>query len=38
MKKAGGVMITDGVITNEAPDEAASAECEAFGEKAAKSV
>ena len=38
VKKAGGVMITDGVITNEAPDEAASAECEAFGEKAAKSV
>lgn len=38
VKKAGGVMIADGVIANEAPDEAASAECEAFGEKAAKSV
>lgn len=38
VKKAGGVMITDGVIANEAPDEAASAECEALGEKAAKSV
>ena len=38
MKKAGGVMIADGVIANEAPDEAASAECEALGEKAAKSV
>ena len=37
-KKAGGVMIADGVIANEAPDEAASAECEALGEKAAKSV
>lgn len=38
VKKAGGVMIADGVIANEAPDEAASAECEALGEKAAKSV
>ena len=38
VKKAGGVMITDGVIANEAPDETASAECEALGEKAAKSV
>lgn len=38
LKKAGGVMIADGVIVNEAPDEAASAECEALGEKAAKSV
>lgn len=38
VKKAGGVMIADGVIVNEAPDEAASAECEALGEKAAKSV
>lgn len=38
VKKAGVVMIADGVIANEAPDEAASAECEALGEKAAKSV
>ena len=38
VKKTGGVMIADGVIANEAPDEAASAECEALGEKAAKSV
>lgn len=38
VKKAGGVMIADGVIANEVPDEAASAECEALGEKAAKSV
>ena len=38
VKKAGGVMIADGVIANEAPGEAASAECEALGEKAAKSV
>ena len=38
VKKAGGVMIAVGVIANEAPDEAASAECEALGEKAAKSV
>ena len=38
VKKAGGVMIADGVIAHEAPDEAASAECEALGEKAAKSV
>lgn len=38
VKKAGGVMIADGVIANEAPDEAASAECEALGEKTAKSV
>lgn len=38
VKKAGGVMIADGVIANEEPDEAASAECEALGEKAAKSV
>ena len=38
VKKAGGVMIADGVIANEAPDEAASAECEVLGEKAAKSV
>ena len=38
VKKAGGVMIADGVIANEAPDEAASAECEALGEEAAKSV
>lgn len=38
VKKAGGVMIADGVIANEAPDEAASAECEALGKKAAKSV
>lgn len=38
VKKAGGVMIAEGVIANEAPDEAASAECEALGEKAAKSV
>lgn len=38
VKKAGGVMIADGVIANEAPDEAASAECEELGEKAAKSV
>lgn len=38
VKKAGGVMIADGMIANEVPDEAASAECEALGEKAAKSV
>ena len=38
VKKSGGVMIADGVIANEVPDEAASAECEALGEKAAKSV
>ena len=38
VKKAGGVMIADGVIANEVPDETASAECEALGEKAAKSV
>lgn len=38
VKKAGGVMFADGVIANEVPDEAASAECEALGEKAAKSV
>ena len=38
VEKAGGVMVADGVIANEAPDEAASAECEALGEKAAKSV
>ena len=38
VKKSGGVMIADGVIANEVPDETASAECEALGEKAAKSV
>lgn len=38
VKKTGGVMFADGVIANEVPDEAASAECEALGEKAAKSV
>ena len=36
VKSAGATLISDGVIVNNEPDEAALSECEELGEKAAK--
>ena len=36
VKSAGAILISDGVIVNNEPDEAALFECEELGEKAAK--
>ena len=36
VEAAGGVMIADGLICNNTPDDAALADCRALGEKAAK--